>query len=248
MNETLKKLQYNFERIKQMGWIKEKAKGYRANGYTLETLLKKEEDNFPVPDYYNIEIKVMNDNTKTNLHLFNLTPDGDFLFPIKRILNDLGCPSKYDRSNKVLYRTFNAKDYTKLVYGRKAIIKVNYNDNKVELVVFDNHNENMNIGISWSFDYLKERLLLKLKYLAFVRASSSIYCGVGYYYYHQINFYKLKKFETFIKLIDLGVIDITFKIGTHTSGTKKGKVYDHGTDFSISVSNLELLYTKIDLV
>ena len=60
-----------------------------------------------------------------------------------------------------------------------------------------------------------------------------------------MDIYKLKNFDTFINLIDLGVIEITFKIGVHKSGSKLGKVYDHGTDFSIKASNIELLYDKI---
>ena len=67
----------------------------------------------------------------------------------------------------------------------------------------------------------------------------------GYYYYHDIAFYKLKDFDTFISLVDKGIVEITFKIGTHKSGSRIGKVYDHGTDFSIKVKDLELLYDII---
>ncbi len=245
METDINSLKNEFERIKNMGWIKERRKGTGSSGYTFESLLRKEEDNFPIPDYNNIEIKVMNDNTKTNLHLFNLTPDGDYLFPIKRILDELGCPGKVNKSEKRFYRTFNAKDYTKMVFGKKGIIKVNYFDSKIELIVLDNKNENTNIGISWSFEYLKERLELKMQYLAFIRVSSCIISGEGYYHYHDIFFYHIKSFETFIDLIDKGIIDITFKIGIHTSENKFGKVYDHGTDFSIKISDLEYLYDKI---
>ena len=82
---------------------------------------------------------------------------------------------------------------------------MNYDTEKVELIAFNSKNENINIGISWSFNYLKERLLLKLKYLAFIRVSSCIISGEGYYHYHDIEFYRLKDFDTFIKLIDMGM-------------------------------------------
>ena len=220
-------------------------KGLGASGYTFEALLKKEEDNFPTPDYNNIEIKTMNDNTKHNLHLFNLIPDGDYLFPIERILCEIGCPSKENHNLKFLFKGFKGSEYTKLIYGHKAIIKVNYDEKKVELIVINYKNENTNIGISWSFNYLKKRLLLKLGHLCLVRCSSCIICGEGYYYYHDIAFYKLKSFDTFLSLIDNGTIEITFKIGTHKDGKKAGKVYDHGTDFSIKVTDLELLFDKV---
>lgn len=246
MQEDINTLKKEFMNIKNLGWVKEKRKSKGSCGYTFETLLKKEEDDFPLPDYNCIEIKVMNDNAKTNLHLFNLIPDGDYLFPIERIISELGCPGKDNRDVKRFFRSFNAINYTEIVFGRRGILKVNYVESKVDLLVINNQNENINIGISWSFDYLKERLELKLKYLAFIRASSCIICGEGYYHYHDISFYKLRDFDTFIDLIDKGIIEITFKIGTHTSGNKIGKVYDHGTDFSIKVTDLNLLYENLD--
>ena len=247
MKDELLKFQTMFEEIKKIGWVKEIRKSRGSCGNTFEYLLKKEEDDFPVPDYNDIEIKVMNDNSKTNLHLFNLVPDGDYLFPIKRILYELGWPNGKEEHERVLYQTFNSLDYNKLVYGKKAKINVNYDERKVELIAFNHKNENMNIGISWSFNYLKERLLLKLQYLAFVRVSSCIISGEGYYHYHKVNYYKLKDFDTFINLIDKGIIEITFKIGVYKSGKRIGQVYDHGTDFSIAVSNLHLLYDEIKL-
>ena len=242
--ESLKK---EFERIRDIGWIKERRKCKGSCGYTFECLLNKEEDDFPIPDYNNIEIKVMNDNTKTRLHLFHLTPDGDYLFPIKRILYEIGCPGKENRSERRLFQSFNTLELKKQVFGRKAKLEVNYENQKVDLVVLNNKDENINIGISWSFDYLRERLEMKLPYLAFVRASSCIICGEGYYHYHKIAFYKLRDFDTFIDLIDKGIIEITFKIGTHKSGPKIGKVYDHGTDFSIDVADIERLFEKIEV-
>ena len=245
MKENFEELKKEFERIKNIGWIEEKRKAKGAAGYTFEVLLKKEEDDFPIPDYNNIEIKTMHKNTKTNLHLFSLTPNGDYLFPIKRILNELGCPCKNDKTKKRFFRTFNAISYTSVIYGRLGKIYVNKNAKKIELIVINNKLENTNIGISWSFDYLKERLELKLKYLAVVRVSSCIICGKGYYHYDTIDFYKLKDFDTFIKLIEDGIIEITFKIGMHKEGDKAGKVYDHGTDFSLSITNISMLYEKV---
>ncbi len=247
MKNEIMTLYNEFLKIKEAGWIMERRHGKGACGYTFETLLNKEEDDFPVPDYHDIEIKTMHDNAKTNLHLFNLGPDGDYLFPIDRLLYEIGCPSKDDRNYKILFKTFNARDYTKMIYGRKVIIKVNYEKEKVELIVLNNYDENINIGISWSFSYLKERLLLKLNYLALVRASSCFICGEGYYHYHKIDFYKLKSFDNFLKLINDGIIEITFKIGFHNDDKKYGKVYDHGTDFSINVNSIDLLYDKIDI-
>ena len=247
MEDNIRKLYDEFKKINARGWIEEKRKGKGAAGYTIEQLLKKNEDNFPIPDFEDIEIKTMNKNTKTNLHLFCLTPDGDYLFPIKRIIDELGCPSKGNHDEKCFYRSFNATSYTSIIYGRKGKIIVDYDNKKLILSVYNNKLENINIGISWSFDYIKERLELKLKNLAVIRVSSCIICGKGYFHYDSINFYKLSNFDTFIKLIDDGIIEVTFKIGVHKSGSKIGQVYDHGTDFSIRLQDIEKLYKKVDI-
>ena len=109
-NNNLKELIEKFERIKKLGWVKELRKGFTSIGYTFETLLEKKEDEFPLPDFGEIEIKAMNENTKTNLHLFTLTPDGDYLFPIKRLLERVGCPDKEMPKCKIFYRSFNSKE------------------------------------------------------------------------------------------------------------------------------------------
>ena len=246
MQEDIIALQKEFKRIKDMGWVEEKRKGFTSGGYTFETLLKKDEDEFPLPDYHNFEIKVMNSHTKTNLHLFNLGPDGEDFFPIKRILEELGMPDKVDKTKKIFYRSFNSRKYTDIIYGRKGLIKVNYDNERVELLITDSKDNKVNINIYWSFKYIEERLMLKLRYLALVRASSRIIDGIGYYYYHTIKLYKLKDFNTFIKLIRDGFIDITFKIGYYKSGKRLGNIYDHGTDFSISISNLGMLYDELN--
>ncbi len=230
-----------------MGWIKEKHKGFSSIGYTFEEMLNKKMDEFPLPDFHNIEIKTMNTHSKSNMHLFNLTPDGDYLFPIKRIINELGCPDKEYKDMKKLYSSFNGRAYTKIIYGRKGILHVNQSTRKLELLIFNNKNENINIGISWSFKYLMERLNLKLRYLAIIRASSRIIDNEGYYYYHTIKYYKLKDFDTFLYLIEHGIIEVTFKNGFYKDGKRYGEVYDHGTDFSININNISLLYDEIKI-
>ena len=244
MLKSIEELNEKFERIKNLGLIKERRHGFGAIGYTFECMLNKEEENFPVPDYNEIEIKTMNKNAKTKLHLFNLTPDGDYLFPIKRILEKIGCPKG---DSKVFYREFNAISDTKMIYGMRGKLFVNRKEGKVELLVFDHHDKNIDIGVSWSFDWLEERLDLKLKYLALVRASSYIISGEGYYHYNKINYYQLKDFETFLTLLEKGIITINFKISVYKSGRREGQIHDRGTDFSIDVNDLNLLYDEIKI-
>ena len=94
MTENIESLYTKFKEIKKLNWIKTKRIGNGGIGYTFETMLGKREENFPIPDYNNIEIKTSRTNSWGKIHLFHATPDGDFLFPIKDILNTLGYPDK----------------------------------------------------------------------------------------------------------------------------------------------------------
>ena len=212
---------------------------------TFEQLLNKEEENFPIPDFNSIEIKTIRNFSKKNIHLFNVTPDGEYLFPIKRVLNILGYPDKVDSKNKIFNMAFNSKSYTNIGFYKKAKLIVNKEKQKIELIAFDTYLNNLNLDVSWSFDLLKERLYLKLKKLAIITANTKTMNNKEFFYYNQIKMYKLRGFNTFISLIENGDIIITFKIGVFRSGKRLGQIHDRGTSFSIKLDKLDKLYEEV---
>ena len=123
-------------------------------------------------------------------------------------------------------------------------MKVNYLEEKIELLYFK-ENIKQEIGVSWSFEILKERMEFKLMYLALVTAKNKNINGTEYFNYNSITFYKLKNFKHVLKQIENGKIKITFKIRTFKEGPKKGKTHDGGTDFSIAYSDLDLIFKRI---
>lgn len=54
--------------------------------------------------------------------------------------------------------------------------------------------------------------------------------------------YLLKDFDTFLHLLEQGIIRITFKINVTLSGPRKGKICDHRTGFDIQEKELLKLY------
>ena len=247
MKNDFRELETIFKGIKNKGWIKGITNTKGNVGLTFENLLDKEAEDFPMPDFKSVEIKTYEVGKQEIIHLFNLTPDGDYLFPIKRILNELGCPDKEKKECRIFYRELSAVSYTNIGLYKKAKLIVNYPEQKVEMHVFNNYNKDINIGVSWSFSAIEERLNLKLKNLALVTTFGKYLNGDKYFKYNSINFYQIKDFLTFLLLIKTGYIHITFKIGVFKNGRREGQIYDHGTDFSISVENIEKLYDKIEL-
>lgn len=231
MKEEIKELNEKIVKIKEQRWIKTKRKGTSGVGYTFEQLIGKEEENFPIPDYNSIEIKTSRRTSWGKIHLFHATPDGDYLFPIKDILEVLGYPDKDLPQYKVFNYTINAKTFTKIGYNKKAKIIINRNKQKVYLSAKDKYNKDLNIKISWSFDMLKQRLILKLKYLAIIKAETKKINNIEYFKYNEIIFYKLKNFETFINLIESGIINVTFMIGLYKKGKRIGETHGPRNSF-----------------
>lgn len=243
MEENFKVLYKKFVDIRNMGWIQSKRKGTTGIGYTFETLLEKPEEHFPIPDFEDIEIKTMRKFSKKILHLFSITPDGDFLFPMKRALNILGYPSKKNKELKILNKDFNATEWTQIGNYRLAKIKVDRKNEKISLIGHDFLFNDLNLNISWSFEMLKKRIFIKLNKLAIVFANCKKEGDSELFYYNKIDFYKFKDFDTFISLIEKGIITISFKVEMINSE----KIKSRATIFSINYSDLEKLYDKIEL-
>ena len=244
MNTQLKKLYVTFLKIKNMGYIKTMRKGSTGVGYTFEKLLGKEEDNLPFPDYKGIEIKTVIYYYKRIIHLFNLAPDGDYLFATKIALEKLGHSGKKYQGNKILNATINAKEYSQ--YGQKWIkLNVNWEKEKIELLAHDMYGEKINLPVSWSFESIKNVLLIKLNKLAIVKAKKKIEDNCDYFLYNYIMFYELKGFEECIKLIEDGTISIRFSLNLYKEETKKGKIHDRGTNFFILEKDIEKLFNRI---
>ena len=245
MTEDIKNLYKKFCFIKDMGFIKSKRKGSTGVGYTFEELINKPEESFPIPDFNSIEIKTCRYQSRQAIHLFTATPDGDFLFPIKRIIDILGYPDKDIKTSKVFNFSFNGKSYSNIGYHKRGKIVVNWKDEKIDFIALDLVNNNLNVDVSWSFDLLQEKLNMKLKYLAIIDTDSKFINGEEYFHYCNIRFYKLKDFDTFISLIEKGYINVCFNIGVFKYGPKMGQIHDHGVGFTLSKKYIKMLYDEI---
>ena len=242
MEKDIFEIKKIFEEIKNTGWIESKRKGPTGVGYTFETLLNKAEDTLEIPDYKSIEIKTQRKKSHSFVSLFNATPDGDYLFEIKRLRDNFGYPDKILKESKVINNDFFADKIKNLGSKYKGKLKIDWKNQKLILIILNNCLQIVDNEVSWSFDLLKEKLYRKLKYLAFIEADSKFINDIEYLKYTNLQIYKLKDFNTFLALIDEGIIKVTFKIGVVRTGNRKGEINDHGTSFSISSKNLSKLY------
>lgn len=231
-----------FLKVKEKGWIKSLRKGSTGIGYTFETLIGKNEEQFPIADYKDIEIKVKKKYGYGNITLFNAVPDNE-LFIVKHIYEKYSIQNKNMNYLKTFMLNINAINKEK--YGKhKFILSVDHDNKVIRLNIYNLDNSQIKDNISWSFNWIEEKINTKIKNLAIVKAEQKEINNEIYYKYCYINFYELKTLEDFIKLIEEGIISITFKISVFCSGKKYGQMNDHGVGFIIHEKNIEKLYEK----
>lgn len=245
MEHNFNKLKNLFYKVKNKGWIEGDDKGNGSIGLTFEKLIGIPSNGFQIPDFYQIEIKTKTKCSNSYTTLFSCTPTGPHYHEVKRLRDLYGYPDSKLKTYKVLNTSIYAKYMKKVGLNFFFELKIDKEKQKIYLLIYDKEKNLIENDVYWDFDILKEKLYRKLKFLAFIIAEKKIVKGIKYFKYTNMSFYKLKNFDTFINLLDKGVIKINFKIGTFREGTKKGQIYDHGTSFSIHEANLKKLYDLI---
>lgn len=247
MEESIKLLLKKFYEIRKMGYIKTTRGGSTGIGKTFEDLLGKEEDRSSNPDFYGIEIKTKLVNSDKYTTLFNQTPQGKEEFEIKRLVKKYGYPDKTMKDYKILNATVYGNCLSCIADKYLMGLIIDYKQRKIFLKVINMNMELLENYVFWSFDELEKRLNKKLKYLAVVNASKRYTHSIAHYHYKSIDFYTLKDFDTFLKLIEQGIICITFHIGVVKNGDHRGEIHDRGTSFRIKECDLTKLFDKIPL-
>lgn len=244
MNSDILALKEKLDKIKNLGWIECKNKNKSVTGKTLENLLEINPDNFEIPDYNTIEIKSKVSKRENYIDLFCATPDS-YVLETKRLYDKYGYidSNNYKILNFVLYGEF----LKPINNEYSAKLRIDYKNKKVIMEVYNKNNELIDNLSSWSFELLEEKLCRKLNYVCLVEGDKKFSHNVLYVRYDKYKFYKLKKFSNFIRLLKRGQIRISFTLGVYKSGSKSGKMHDHGTQFSIRKENVKLLFDKIEL-
>lgn len=243
MTNSFNTLLQKFEEIRMMGWIKSLRKGPTGIGYTFEKLIGKDEDALCCPDYNGIEIKTHRSGSASYVSLFNYNPIGESSYELKRLFANY---SYVHPKNKNI-RALNADafcNYMKDVGASyKFSLKVADSEQKIYLLVFDKLGVLVEKKAYWTFETLKEKLYRKMQYLAYIEADSKYVNGVEYFKYTKINFYTLKSFDSFIRLIKSAKIKVSLLV----SGSLKDleNINSHGANFSIKKENLCLLYNPV---
>lgn len=242
--------------IADRGWIESKRLGNAGSvGNTLEDLLGIEENNLPIPNAAEWELKTQRFETSSLTTLFHSEPSPRAMKFVPQILLPLyGWPHqeaglKYPSTEMSFRQTLNGTTHT----DRGFKVDVNKDERKV-LITFDaskidERHENWahcvekKIGLSelnpqpyWGFDDLANKAGTKLLNCFFVQAKIKKENSKEYYHYCKILMLQKFNFEGFLSALETGDVLIDFD-------ARSG--HNHGTKFRLKQNSLPLLYDKI---
>lgn len=241
--------------IRDRGWIRSKRSPGNAGavGNTLEDLLGIDENNLPIANTTEWEIKAQRKDTGSLITLFHLEPEpreagvvADILLP------KYGWPHK-SIENEMSFRSTTSGDrYT----DRGFRVRVDRQNERVEFIfdykkVDSRHSKWLQevknrAGLGpfnpqpfWSFETLKKKAGDKLKNTFFIVAESKIVNKNEEFWYNHVWMLKSFSFGKFLDGLENGLVLIDFDARTG---------HNHGTKFRIGQSNWERFYESKEMI
>jgi hypothetical protein len=237
------------------GWIENQRHGNHGGiGNTLEDLLGIEENNLPIPNAAEWELKSQKLNTTSLTTLFHSEPSPRAIKFVPSVLLPLygwkhqEAGKKYGKNEKSFRQTIHGGSYSDR--GFKVIIDRNA---KKVLISFDSskvvgHTEWLNevkniIGLKelepqpyWGFDDLEYKAGTKLLNTFYVQAEVKVIKGLEFYKYCSVLMLQEFNFNNFLNEIEQGNILVDFDARTG---------HNHGTKFRLRQNQFPRLYGKI---
>jgi len=263
---TKEELIQDIKDITSRGWIKsvKETKDTRndgAVGNTLETLLEIKENNLPIPNAREWELKGQRAHTSSLITLKHIEPSPTALSIVSNILlpyygwHHKQAGGKYPTTEMSFRSTTSAKEFTKrgfkiLVDRYEAKVKFIFDSSKVDTHQadvkswLDSVNERAGLAPFktepyWGFEDLKYAIGEKIKNCFYVVADSKVIDGREYFLYKELYLLFGFSFDNFLRCIEDGTILIDFDARTG---------HNHGTKFRIKQGFWSSLYSQVKKV
>jgi len=245
--------------ISKSGWIPNARRGKAGGiGNTLEDLLGIEENNLPLPNAAEWELKTQRANTTSLTTLFHIEPSPRAVrFVPQVLLPKYGWP--HEEAGKIYPK--NEISFRQTIHGQsrsdrgfKVIID---RKQKQILISFDAKSVDprhrgwlesvkkraglgeLNPQPYWGFDDLEHKAGTKLLNTFYVQAEIKIERKKEYYHYAKVMMLQKFSFEEFLKALEQGKILVDFDARTG---------HNHGTKFRLRQDCLPMLYVKIKTI
>lgn len=242
MLKEFAELAKRFQKIEKAGWIQ--AANFNS-GLFLEKLLGLGVNDFFIPDFGNVEIKTHKKGSCSRINLFTVVPDSGFC-ESKRLASLYGYPDKDFKNINILAASFNAKSNNIIACKYFFRLVVNRKAKKIYIVIYDLFFRILDDKTFWTFELLEERINIKLKFLAICCNESIFFRGKKYFRYSNFEFFQIKNFNTFINLVESGVIWGNIRVSVFKGNYRYKQLHDHGCGFTIDFKDITKLYDRVD--
>ncbi len=245
--------------ISQMGWIPNARKGNSGGiGNTLEDLLGIKENNLPIPNAAEWELKTQRIDSSSLTTLFHLEPSPRAVGFVAQVLLP-----KYGWPHGLAGKTYGAGEmsFRQTIHGQSGsdrgfMVKIDRQQRKV-LISFDSRavdvrHKNWLEGVKekvglgeldpqpyWGFDDLEHKAGTKLLNCFYVQAEVKKERGKEFYCYSKVLMLQKFNFEGFLKAIEEAKILVDFD-------ARSG--HNHGTKFRLKQNSLPMLYETATVI
>lgn len=234
-----------FKSVTKKRWIEGVIDNNSDVGLTFERELDKDPDSMYFPDFRNIEIKCRQRYSHYPIGLFNLAFDGPSLYQTNLILEKYGIPDYKYSDKKILITKLSFKKLTLVNNDYFFKLKINYQEEKIFLEVYNSDGFLIDTESYIDFDTLKKRVELKLSNVAVIHASKKMINDKRHFRYYELNIYKLRSFDRFLEMLENDDINIALICRVTRSGEKEGKQRNKGLIFEIAQEKLESLFDLV---
>ena len=252
---TKESLIKKLKKISGMGWIRNARRGNHGGiGNTLEDLLGIKENNLPIPNAAEWELKTQRLHTVSLCTLFHMEPSPRAIRFVPQILLP-----KYGwkhRESGMLYKK-GEMSFRQTIHGAKPsdrgfMVKIDRSNKKI-LISFDAKevsagnkewlkSVSKRIGLGelnpqpyWGFDDLEHKVGTKLLNTFYVQADVKTIRGKEYYNYCKIMMLCKFSFEGFLRALETAKVLVDFDARTG---------HNHGTKFRMRQDSFPMLYEK----
>lgn len=252
---TKPQLVAKLKEISARGWILNARHGNHGGiGNTLEDLLGIAENNLPIPNAAEWELKTQRLNSASLCTLFHMEPSPQAVRFVPKVLlpyygwahQEAG--KKYSKTEKSFRQTIHGmnrsdRGFMVIIDRKERKIKISFDAKKVD----KKHAQwlmrvKKGIGLGelepqpyWGFDDLEHKAGTKLLNAFYVQAEVRKKGEKEYYHYTKISMLQKFNFEAFLEAIERGDILVDFDARTG---------HNHGTKFRMRQNALPTLYAK----
>lgn len=247
------------KQISSKGWISNnRHDNVGGIGNTLEDLLGIKENNLPIPNSAEWELKSQRLCTTSLTTLFHSEPSPRAILFVPQVLLPMYGWTHEEAGNKY---SNNEMSFRQTIHGKSRsdrgfMVLIDREEEKV-LISFSakdvdpRHDEWLKLvkiraGLGeldpqpyWGFDDLEHKIGTKLLNTFYVQAEVKTECKKEYYHYVRVTMLQKFGFEKFLKALEEGKILVDFDARTG---------HNHGTKFRMRQNCLPMLYEKVTVV